>query len=101
MELIDLYLKADSKQEMESSLLAAGFLEDPESRVLYHPEAALDVIGAICKLTGERVVVDGVEMEVQAPIDGYHTNVRTTSEAVANSLEHLRTYPGTPVRVWC
>lgn len=100
MELIDLYLKADNEMDMTAALKAAGFVADEESGALYHPEAALDVIGIIYQPTGETVIVDGVEQAVQAGVPGYHVNVRTTSEPLAASLESFRTHPDTPVRVW-
>ena len=98
--MIDLYLKAGSKSAMTLALKTAGFITDEESGALYHPDAALDVIGTIYQPTGEKVVVEGVELDVQASIPGYHVNVRTTSETLAASLESFRTYPETPVRVW-
>ena len=100
MNLIDLYLKADSKSAMTLALEAAGFIQDPDSGALYHPDAALDVIGTIYQPTGEISLVDGQEVPVTAPVSGYHVNVRTTSEELAAVLDAQRTYPVTPVRVW-
>lgn len=100
MELIDLYLKADSEEGMTSALLAAGFIKDDESGALYHPGTAISVIGTIKKPTGEKVTVDGVEQDVLVDLPGYHANVRTTSEERVAALAALRTYPETPVRVW-
>ena len=98
--MIDLYLKAGSKSAMAKALLAAGFIEDSETGTLYHPDAALDVIGTIYQPTGETTLVDGQEVPVTAPVSGYHVNVRTTSDELAAALGALRTYPVTPVRVW-
>ena len=98
--MIDLYLKADSEPELTSALLTAGFIADEESGALYHPAAALDVIGTIYQPTGETSLVDGQEVPVMAPVSGYHVNVRTTSDERAAALESFRTYPETPVRVW-
>ncbi|MEA9438353.1 hypothetical protein VCX44_21740 [Aeromonas caviae] len=100
MTMIDLYLKAGSKSAMTLALKAAGFSQDPESGALYHPAAALDVIGTIYQPTGETTLVDGQEVPVMAPVSGYHVNVRTTSEELAAALDAQRTYPVTPVRVW-
>lgn len=99
--MIDLYLKADSEQELTSALMAVGFSVDEESGALYHPDAALDVIGTIYQPTGKTALVDGQEVPVTAPVPGHHVNVRTTSETLATSLESFRTYPETPVRAWC
>ena len=98
--MIDLYLKADSEPELTSALMAAGFSVDEESGALYHPDAALDVIGTIYQPTGETSLVDGQEVPVMAPVSGYHVNVRTTSDELATALDAQRTYPVTPVRVW-
>ena len=98
--MIDLYLKTDSEPELTSALMAAGFSVDEESGALYHPDAALDVIGTIYQPTGETSLVDGQEVPVTAPVSGYHVNVRTTSDELATALGALRTYPVTPVRVW-
>lgn len=98
--MIDLYLKTDSEPELTSALMAAGFSVDEESGALYHPDAALDVIGTIYQPTGEVTLVDGQEVPVTAPVAGYHVNVRTTSDELATALDALRTYPVTPVRVW-
>ncbi|MCR3891486.1 hypothetical protein NUK31_00200 [Aeromonas caviae] len=98
--MIDLYLKAGSKSAMTTALKAAGFIQDAESGALYHPDAALDVIGTIYQPTGETTLVDGQEVPVTAPVSGYHVNVRTTSDELATALDAQRTYPVTPVRVW-
>ncbi|MBS4714972.1 hypothetical protein J4G66_03150 [Aeromonas dhakensis] len=98
--MIDLYLKAGSKSAMTQALKTAGFSQDPESGELYHQDAALDVIGTIYQPTGETMVVEGEEVQVMAPVPGYHVNVRTKSEAMAAALDTQRTHPETPVRVW-
>lgn len=98
--MIDLYLKAGSKSAMTLALKTAGFIQDEESGALYHPDAALDVIGTIYQPTGETTLVDGQEVPVTAPVSGYHVNVRTTSDELATALDAQRTYPVTPVRVW-
>lgn len=100
MTLIDLYLKADSKSAMTLALEAAGFTQDADSGALYHPAAALDVIGTIYQLTGDSMTVEGESVPVMAPVSGYHVNVRTTAEELAAALGALSTYPVTPVRVW-
>ena len=98
--MIDLYLKAGSKSAMTLALKTAGFIQDPDSGALYHPDAALDVIGTIYQPTGETSLVDGQEVPVTSPVSGYHVNVRTTSDELATALDAQRTYPVTPVRVW-
>jgi hypothetical protein len=100
MTMIDLYLKAGSKSAMTQALKTAGFSQDSDSGALYHPEASLDVIGTIYQPTGETSLVDGEEVPVMAEVTGYHVNVRTASQDVADALADLRTYPVTPARVW-
>ncbi|MGN5259102.1 hypothetical protein ACTG1L_00440 [Aeromonas hydrophila] len=98
--MIDLYLKASSKSAMMLALKTAGFTQDQESGALYHPEAALDVIGTIYQPTGETMTVDGETLPVMAPVPGYHVNVRTSSSDLSVSLSSLFTNPNTPVRKW-
>lgn len=100
MKIIDLYLKAGSQTAMMQTLKAAGFNQDPDGGSLYHPDAAIDIIGTIYQPTGETTLVDGELVPVMAAVPGYHVNVRTTSQDVADALADLRTYPVTPVRVW-
>ena len=98
--MIDLYLKAGSKSAMTLALKTAGFTQEPESGALYHPDAALDVIGTIYAPTGETMTIEGEEIPVTGLVPGYHVNVRTTSDELATALDAQRTYPVTPVRVW-
>ena len=100
MTMIDLYLKAGSKSAMTLALKAAGFSQDPDTGELYHPDSALAVIGTIYKPTGETVTVDGQPEVVQAPVPGYHVNVRTKSAELATALDAQRTYPKTPTQKW-
>lgn len=100
MVVIDLKLKADSEAAMLVALKDAGFIFDEGIGALYLEGAALDVIGTIYQPTGETSLVDGVEVPVMAAAPGYHVNVRTTSQALADALADLRTYPVTPARVW-
>ncbi len=98
--MIDLYLKAGSKSAMTLALKTAGFIQDPDSGALYHPDAALDVIGTIYQPTGETMTIEGEAIPVTGPVPGYHVNARTTSDELATALDAQRTYPVTPVRVW-
>ncbi|MGX5834786.1 hypothetical protein ACWIJ6_11705 [Aeromonas piscicola] len=100
MNMIDLYLKASSQTAMMQTLKAAGFNQDPDGGSLYHPDAAIDVIGTIYQPTSETNLIDGEQVPVMTAAPGYHVNVRTTSQALADALADLRTYPVTPARVW-
>ncbi|WFC15434.1 hypothetical protein [Aeromonas salmonicida] len=99
MTMIDLYLKAGSKSAMTQALKTAGFSQDPDSGALYHPDAALDVIGTIYQPTGE-TMMEGELVPVMAPVPGYHANVRTRSAALATALDAQRVYPKTPTQKW-
>lgn len=98
--MIDLYLKAGSNSAMTTALKAAGFTQGSESGALYLHGSDISVIGTIYQPTGETTLVDGEQVPVMAAVPGYHVNVRTTSQDVADALADLRTYPVTPVRVW-
>ncbi|MDR5013495.1 hypothetical protein RF663_04430 [Aeromonas veronii] len=98
--MIDLYLKAANEADMQKALKAAGFIADEESGALYLEGSAIDIIGTIYQPTGETTLVDGEQVPVMVAVHGYHVNVRTTSQALADALADLRTYPVTPVRVW-
>lgn len=98
--MIDLYLKAADEAAMLTALKAAGFSADEESGALYLKGSAIDIIGTINQYTGETTLLDGNQVPVMAAIPGYHANVRTISQDVADALVDLRNYPVTPVRVW-
>lgn len=100
MELIELYLKAGSKSAMTTALKAAGFTQDNEIGTFHRQGSDISVIGTIYQPTGETKLVDGEQVPVMAAVPGYHVNVRTKSQDVADALADLRTYPVTPVRVW-
>lgn len=100
MHMTDLYLRATDESTMASALLAAGFSHDAETGVFYEASSAIDVIGDIYRPTGEVTLIDGESVPVFEKIPGYHINVRTTSDAVAAQLAHLKTDPATPLRVW-
>lgn len=100
MTHIDLYLVSDTESDINNALISAGFTMEDGSETLRHPQSEVSVIGTIYRPTGEVVMADGAEVPVMAAAHGYHVNVRTTSQDVADKLESLRTHPVTPVRVW-
>ena len=99
---IDLNLKAADKAAMTEALLAAGFIESSETGTLYHPTASLQLLppGMVTRPTGAVQTVDGIELEVQETVPGYHANVRTTDEALAAALEPVTVNVVTPQYVW-
>jgi len=101
---IDINLKAVNEAAMFAALLAAGFLQDEESGVIYHPGHSTSLLllpeGAITRSTGEVQVVDGIEQEVVEVVPGYHANVRTTNAELAAALSPVTVTVETPQYVW-
>ncbi|NME01783.1 hypothetical protein HG555_09525 [Aeromonas sp. DNRA1] len=100
MHMTDLYLRANDESTMISALIAAGFTHDTDTGVFYEASSAIDVIGEILRPTDEAPLIDGEPVPAFEKVPGYHVNVRTTSDAVAAQLAHLKTAPATPLRVW-
>ena len=67
---------------------------------------AIDVVGVIYRPTGTMLTDDyGNEYREQAPLDGWHVNLRLIGEAMRDTVEALADYlvdpaPVTPTRVW-
>jgi hypothetical protein len=101
-DFIDLNLKAADKAAMTKVLLAAGFIKDGETGIIYHPTASLQLLppGMVTRPTGEVQLVDGIEMEVREPVPGYHANVRTQDPALAAALALVTVTVETPQYVW-
>lgn len=101
-DFIDLNLRAADKAAMTEALLAAGFIEDSETSILYHPSASLQLLppGMVTRPTGAVRVVDGVEIAVREPVPGYHANVRTQDPALAAALAPVTVTVETPKYVW-
>lgn len=101
-DFIDLNLKAADKAAMTKALIAAGFIKDPETGILYHPAASLQLLppGMVTRPTGEVTVVDGVEIAVREPVPGYHANVRTQDPAMAAAMAEVTVTVETPQYVW-
>ncbi|HHQ4781805.1 TPA: hypothetical protein ACSPZU_001317 [Aeromonas veronii] len=102
MNFIDLNLKAADKAVMTKALFGAGFIKDPETGTIYHPTASLQLLppGMVTRQTGEVQVVDGVEIAVREPVQGYHANVRTTDAELAAALAPVTVIVDTPQYVW-
>jgi len=101
-DFIDLNLNAPNQTAMISVLLAAGFIADADSGVLYHPAASLLLLpaGMVTRPTGMVQTVDGIELEVREPVPGYHANVRTTDAELADALTPVTVTVDTPQYVW-
>ncbi|WP_421304687.1 hypothetical protein [Aeromonas veronii] len=102
INFIDLNLKAATQTAMTKALLAAGFIKDGETGTLYHPTASLQLLppGMVTRPTGEVQLVDGVEIAVREPVQGYHANVRTTDAELAAALAPVTVVVETPQYVW-
>lgn len=85
------YLKADTR----SALLAAlGDLWDAEREQFYspNPDDALVICGGNGTLyqgTGQFTTIDGMQVEQQEPIPGYHANLMLHG-AIPASVEEIR-----------
>ena len=86
----DMFLKFADQAEADAVLF-----EGEERRPKY---AAVDVIGVIYKPTGKMLTTDEGEVPEMAPIDGWHVNVRHTSEAP--ELDAYKVEVATPARMW-
>lgn len=106
----DYYCKFASEEAANSALVSAGVLAhvdawlDEEGNVLtpagFAPAngASVDVIGQIFKPTGETQQTDFGTVPVMAAVDGWHVNVRSSTEVAA--LKQYDVAPATPARVW-
>jgi hypothetical protein len=92
----DYFLKFEDETLADAVLF--DMVHDGEGYTKRPRYAAIDVIGTIYKPTGKMTTTDEDEAPEMAPIDGWHVNVRHTSEAP--ELEQYRVHPATPQRMW-
>jgi hypothetical protein len=106
---MDYYIKAESEEALWSALFAADVAsESTEDGVTYRGAKsgyALDVIGLIYRGTGQMVEVNDPDMgtfsyEEQAPIEGFHANLRGNLTDEQKALLPLIDKPATPNRIW-
>lgn len=106
---MDYYIKAETEEALWSALFAADVAsESTEDGVTYRGAKsgyALDVIGLIYKGTGQMVEVNDPDMgtytyEEQAPIEGFHANLRGNLTDEQKTLLPLIDKPATPNRIW-
>lgn len=119
----DFYLKLASEADMPS-VLGAFYKQDyttivdPETGeestqiegepylVQHTADYAIDVVGVIHKPTGTMLTdADGNEYPEMDALDGWHVNIRLTSDVKRADVEELAAYfvdpePATPSRVW-
>lgn len=101
---MDYYLKAESEEALWSALEAADLAGEYEGKK-YAKGVALDVIGLIYKGTGNMIEVNSPDMgtytyEEQAPIEGFHANIRGELTPEQEALLPLIAKPNNPVRIW-
>jgi hypothetical protein len=95
----DYFLKFEDETLADAVLF--NMVHDGEGYTKQPRYAAIDVIGQIYKATGEMLPASdesGDAVPEMAPIDGWHVNVRHTSEAP--EPEQYQVFPATPQRMW-
>ena len=99
----DFYIKLTNEAAMHS-VLSAFYNEDGEL-VANTADYAIDVIGAIYEATGVTLTgADGMDYPKMAALDGWHVNIRLSSETMRDAVEALDlshgVTPNAPKRVW-
>lgn len=97
---MDYYLKFPDEAAMLDAFGTTS-IETGHGTVTTHPlvqHMAVDIIGTIYEQTGEVQTVDGMDVPVYAPLDGWHVNLR--GDALPPGLEQYIVNPTNPRRVW-
>ena len=73
--------------------------------VMHTADYAIDIIGVIYRPTGNMLTdTDGNQYPEQAPLEGWHVNIRLTNEIMRNIVETIDAIygviPANPARVW-
>ena len=118
----DFFLKLASEADMPT-VLSAFYRQDTETTVddetgeetvinvgdpymvMQTPDYAIDVVGVIHRPTGNTLTdAEGNEYPEQAPLDGWHVNIRLIGDAMRDTVEEIDAIygviPNTPARVW-
>jgi len=118
----DFFLKLASEADMPT-VLSAFYRQDTETTVddetgeetvvnvgepylvAHTPDYAIDIVGVIHRPTGVILTdADGNEHPEQAPLDGWHVNIRIVGDAMRDTVEALDAIcgviPNRPARVW-
>ena len=118
----DFFLKLVSEADMPTAL-AAFYHQDTETTVdeetgeetvfnvgephlvPHTKDYAIDVVGVIYRPTGDMLTdADGNEYPEQAPLDGWHVNIRLIGDARRADVEAIDAVygvaPASPERVW-
>jgi len=98
----DFYIKLTNEAAM-LTVLSAFYNEEGEF-VSNTADYAIDVIGTIYEATGNTLTDDGMEYPEMAALDGWHVNIRLSSDAMRDAVEALDVShgvtPDAPKRVW-
>jgi hypothetical protein len=98
-----LYLKTTSRAALIDALIEAGMWHEVEGVAMFksaHPGDALVDIGTIYTGTGQFIEIDGMQVEQQVAIEGYHANLMLHGE-VPEVLEAISIpRPGNPRNVF-
>ena len=109
MQLIDLYLRAETESAMREALRSAGLVVDetddsgqPVERITGEPNTSVDVIGEIQEQTGTEIDPEtGDEMPVYESAPGWHVNVVTRDSELPDKLASVTIdEPSTPKCTW-
>jgi hypothetical protein len=94
--MIDLYLKAPTKADMDAALLAAELVYEVDNSLWAAPDILIDIIGPITKWD------TSVEPPVKIVHPEWHVNVRAvlTDEQLAAVEPVVIIPPAVPYRVW-
>ena len=99
----DFYLKLASEASMPSVLSA--FYDDEGEFVGNTADYAIDVVGVLHEATGVTITNDdGMEYPEMGALDGWHVNIRLSSDTMRDAVEALDVShgvtPDAPKRVW-
>ena len=98
----DFYIKLTSEASMPSVL--SVFYDDEGEFVSNTADYAIDVVGVLHEVTGNTLTEDGMEYPEMAALDGWHVNIRLSSETMRDAVEALDlshgVTPTSPLRIW-
>jgi hypothetical protein len=99
----DFYLKLASEASMPSVLSA--FYDEEGEFVSNTADYSIDVVGVLHEPTGVTTTNDdGMEYPEMEALDGWHVNIRLSSDTVRDAVEALDVShgvtPDSPKRVW-
>jgi hypothetical protein len=98
----DFYIKLTNEAAMLTVL--SQFYNEEGEFVSNTADYAIDVVGVLHEPTGNTLTDDGMEYPEMAALDGWHVNIRLSSETMRDAVEALDVShgvtPDAPRRVW-